>query len=166
MKHGFFSKTLPIEYRQAAWSYIRQVKRCEDQKHELYYRYGARGLTVDYSIEEFVAWWVKNIKTRPKWKRPTCGRVDHDKGYSFDNIEMQECSDNCKEAAQRTRFLKKNKYQRKVMLINKKGEDVILFHSIKSAQSSLKLHNVGRICKGICKQEHGFMFRYYDGGDL
>lgn len=52
--------------------------------------------TVEYTSRQFIAWWRFHV-VRKKWKDPTCGRIDHSKGYSFDNIEMQERSDNIKE---------------------------------------------------------------------
>jgi len=52
--------------------------------------------TRNYTSREFIAWWLHNIKLK-KWKFPQCGRIDHDKGYSFDNIKMEERSDNTKE---------------------------------------------------------------------
>lgn len=44
---------------------------------------------VDYKFREFCYWFVKNLK-RKSWVYPNVGRLDHSKGYSFPNIEMQE----------------------------------------------------------------------------
>lgn len=58
------------------------------------------GFTVEYSSKEFIEWWIENLDKR-EWKSPTTGRIDHSKGYSFDNIEMQERSDNTAEVHRR-----------------------------------------------------------------
>lgn len=52
---------------------------------------------VFYTPRQFVHWWLENIKTRSHWEQPTCGRIDHSKWYSFDNIVMQEQSENTAE---------------------------------------------------------------------
>lgn len=54
----------------------------------------------DYSSREFISWWLFNI-AKKEWIDPTCGRIDHSKGYSFHNIEMQERVDNVKERNER-----------------------------------------------------------------
>jgi hypothetical protein len=35
------------------------------------------------------------------WKKASCGRIDHSKNYSLDNIELVEQSENCKERLRR-----------------------------------------------------------------
>lgn len=52
--------------------------------------------TVEYTKRAFLGWWLYHLK-RKKWKRPHCARFDHDKGYSFDNMEMQEQAENNRE---------------------------------------------------------------------
>jgi hypothetical protein len=51
---------------------------------------------VEYTREEFVAWYVKHMR-KTKLKRPEVGRKNHALPYSFKNIFLQEKSDNIKE---------------------------------------------------------------------
>ncbi len=157
--HGF---TQSPEKRQAYNSYRSQMKRCGDPRDPRYKYSGARGIKVTYSLADFVDWWVLNLKTRTSWHRPTCGRIDHAKDYSFDNIEMQECSENSKERQRRVpgtcpRFPKK-----KVVLLDSKGNPGIIFESVKSAEKIMRLANVIYVCQGKRPATHGFKFKYYE----
>lgn len=78
---------------QAYNSWRNQKQRCEDRSHKQYRYYGAKGIKVIYSVNEFVVWWRNNLKSF-KGKIPTVGRIDHAGHYSFDNIEMQDKSKN------------------------------------------------------------------------
>lgn len=49
-----------------------------------------------HNAREFIAWWKANIKSF-SGTVPTCGRKDHSKGYSWDNIEMQDMPENSRE---------------------------------------------------------------------
>lgn len=57
---------------------------------------------VNFSVREFIGWWLYNLK-RFKGVEPSIGRLDHSKGYSFDNIEIQEMSENSREAILRNK---------------------------------------------------------------
>ena len=52
---------------------------------------------VGYGAREFIAWWLEEMKKRDSWVCPTVGRIDHSKGYSFDNIRLEERSENVRE---------------------------------------------------------------------
>ena len=159
IKHGLLIGKPSKEVLQAYFSYRAQVNRCTNPKNKHYHCYGGKGLGVSYSLDEFVSWWTKSLARRSEWKRPTCGRIDHAKGYSFDNIEMQEASENAKEMYHRVGH--PTPFMKKVMMLDSKGNDAILFESVHSAQKHLGIFNVGRICKGQRKQEQGFSFRYF-----
>lgn len=61
------------------------------------------GLTMSLPKREFIYWWI--IQRRFfKGSKATVGRIDHNKGYSFDNIRMETLSDNVLEAADRCNF--------------------------------------------------------------
>jgi hypothetical protein len=55
---------------------------------------------VEYSCRDFIDWYVKEFKKK-KWKRANVARFDHDKPYSFDNVELQEQLENCRERNER-----------------------------------------------------------------
>lgn len=54
----------------------------------------------DITAREFMGWWMEALKTF-KGTVPTCGRIDHFKGYSWDNFEMQDRKENSRENAKR-----------------------------------------------------------------
>lgn len=93
------SKMPPLVKRAyAAWSLSRD--RCNNPRNKDYKYYGGKGIRVLYSSREFIVWWTIQFKSK-KWKNPTVGRIDHDRDYRFDNIEMQEKVDNSLERIDR-----------------------------------------------------------------
>ena len=86
--------------------YKMQRQRCNNPKNDDYKNYGAKGIKVEYSSREFIGWWLESIKNI-KVKKPVCGRIDHSRNYSLDNIEIQSASENSKEARKRNNDLKK-----------------------------------------------------------
>lgn len=97
-KHYWFDGIIKYN-KQALRSYKifhSQKQRCENPSSHRYYLYGAKGVRVEYSAREFIGWYLENLEKK-KWIRPTTGRIDHSKNYSFDNIEMQEVELNTKD---------------------------------------------------------------------
>lgn len=88
-KHEPYLGAITAEVVQARYSYYGQHRRGKKL-----------GLAVEYSLPAFVVWWVNALKTFTG-KTPTVGRLDHSKGYFFDNIEMQDKADNSRERVQR-----------------------------------------------------------------
>jgi hypothetical protein len=148
------------EVRRAYNIYHGQKARCENPKSKPYKYYGAKGIRVEYNVRQFIFWWLSSIEGK-SFDRPTCGRIDHSKNYSLDNIEIQECSDNTLELY--NRLGKPPSYKRKVCILNQLGEPVIFFQSIKAAQQLLKIENISRSIKMDIKAG-GFKFKYFDGG--
>lgn len=58
----------------------------------IYYKQKKRS-GVCYSLREFLYWYILHPK-RKKLKLPNVARFNHDKPYSWDNIEIQEQSEN------------------------------------------------------------------------
>jgi hypothetical protein len=71
-----------------------------------------------YNAREFIGWWLHNLQTF-KGIVPTCGRIDHKKGYSWENIFMQDMKENSREG------LLRNKLHIKATIKN--GEKVNVF---------------------------------------
>lgn len=90
----------PPGVKKAYDSFRAQRERCGSKNAEKYKYYGARGIQVKYSAREYIGWYLENLRSR-KWNDPTVGRLDHDKDYCFENIEMQERVDNSKERNER-----------------------------------------------------------------
>lgn len=76
--------------------YSHQLDRCTNPKNVSYKFYGLRGIAVEYSREEFIQWFKKNASADMRGNL-SIGRIDHNKNYSLDNIEIQTRSENSKE---------------------------------------------------------------------
>jgi hypothetical protein len=78
-----------------AYSVFQQARqRCTNPNHQSYAYYGARGIRVEYSVREFIGWYLHQLSKNPGIQKPATGRIDHSKNYRLDNIEMVEHSDN------------------------------------------------------------------------
>lgn len=88
-----------------------------------------------YTAREFVSWWLSAL-VGFDGRRPSCGRLDHSKGYSFDNIEMQEMADNAREGLVRNQSHLKTKMRfgkRVLSFDHDTGEILLGFPSILDA---------------------------------
>lgn len=55
----------------------------------------------EFTAREFMGWWLSGLKSF-KGTTPTCGRIDHSRGYSWDNMILQDMAENSREMAIRT----------------------------------------------------------------
>jgi hypothetical protein len=104
IKHEEYTGTINCGDKRVAAAYAvynEQKQRCTNPNHKKYEWWGARGIRVEYSAREFISWYLRE---RPKnlSDRVHCGRIDHDKNYSFSNIVMQTPTENSEEANHRT----------------------------------------------------------------
>lgn len=74
---------------------LREMSQLERRAYYIYKNQEKRE-GVEYSWEDFRKWYLCEFQKK-KWKRAHVGRKDHDKPYSFSNIEMQEQADNNRE---------------------------------------------------------------------
>lgn len=116
----------------------RKMSKNEKQAFKAYYNMNAR--TKKYNlpksnieIREFMGWWLENLKIF-KGKKPTCGRIDHNKGYSWNNIFMQDMIENVKESNHRNQQSKIATImtgKKVIVSCIKSGEDIAIIDSIK-----------------------------------
>ncbi len=160
-------KTMSPAVAKAYQSWLDQRKRCNNKNSMSYRWYGAKGIQVEYSSREFTSWYLEQFKKRD-WKQPTVGRIDHSKNYSFDNIEMQERSDNSSECAKRTNGGVGKKPSKKILvLLRDTLEPVMFFASRKEASeiTGIGAKNIWLICNGdTAGTRCGLTFRVYEGG--
>lgn len=150
---------MPKEVRRAYSSWSNQRSKCNSKKNPDYKYYGGKGIRVEYDSSEFIGWWLDNIKKR-KWKDPTVGRIDHDKNYCFENIEMQERSDNSMERYVRHGVVFDCS---KPVLALKDGKIIKRFKSASAAADHFDKPNstIVRICNGqLNKIRSGHTFMY------
>lgn len=88
------------EVRKALRAYYNQVNRCTQKTNKRFKNYGAKGIRVEYGSRDFVGWYLSEL-SKNKLKNPSVGRIDHGKNYSFDNIRLEEFSDNSRDAIAR-----------------------------------------------------------------
>lgn len=158
-------KSTSPDVRRAYQSWLDQRKRCSNHRAKAFQWYGARGIRVEYSSREFVGWYLKELKSR-KWKDPTTGRIDHNKNYCFENIFMQERSDNVRECAIRTNS-KTKKPSFKILIGDRRTGEPLMICSSRSEASRLtgvSKANIWAICSGASQgSRSGFYFRHYGG---
>lgn len=150
--------------KAASYSYYSQRSRCYNKRNKRYKNVGAKGVKVRYERLDFLVWWLHSLQTF-KGTVPTCGRIDHDKDYSFDNIVMQDKAENSRERSSRAPIPLKGggfTYLKKVKLYDY-GIEIKTFNSISDAakQTGKSTSNIGRICRGIQKQTQcGLSFKF------
>ena len=69
-------------------------KRCDNPKHEFYYRYGGRGIQcLFFSKEEFINYVIDELQIDPR--ELDCDRIDNDGNYEPGNIRFVTHQENC-----------------------------------------------------------------------
>lgn len=138
VKQGAYPKEHRIK-ANTAWGKINS--RCGNPKDPKYKNYGALGIAVMVSQEEFIHWYCQKLE---KWVLPlksaSVGRVDHSKGYSLDNIQIESVSHNSIEMHSRRKdysyFTKagSEKNKKRILLKDyKTGEHLMVFDSLSDA---------------------------------
>lgn len=149
---------LPRLVNKALSSYQNQQSRCRNSKIRAYRDYGAKGIRVEYTVRQFVAWYLKNIKSF-KGKQPVVGRKNHSKNYKLGNIEILSRSENSSEAMART----SHRFSFPVVAFKRKsGLFVGEFKSMKEASVACgnSFSSVQRICNKRVKNPRT-KFLYY-----
>lgn len=162
--------TRVIEVRLGFMSVRDQTRRCNSLKDPSYHKYGGIGLKVEYSYREFLSWWICHLKVYlHNWEdsddrgiRPTCGRIDHTKGYNFQNIRLESMRDNSNEMIKRVGTPTKPI----AILQIKDGIIVNRFPSASEAGRRLGINRESiRDSLGRNKISHGFVWRFEADSD-
>lgn len=129
------SKKAPMWARIARRCYANQKTRCYNKKVREYSTYGARGLQVEYSLLDFLGWFRANVSDEQIRKhvsgqaRISVGRINHSRGYSLGNIQIESISDNSKE---RIRRLGTPCEKARILATCKSTGEMVLFVGIRS----------------------------------
>jgi hypothetical protein len=90
-----------IDIKIISQKYSDMKQRCDNTKCRLYKNYGAKGIKVKISKEQFYHWFLDNyaefLKKFPN-EIPSISRIDHSKDYEFGNIEIISVSANSEES--------------------------------------------------------------------
>ena len=141
-----------------------QRQRCNNPKSVFYKHYGAKGIKVEYCAREFVGWWISEYSKR-QFKKAVCGRIDHDKSYCFDNIVLQDQTDNANELIDRRSGMTNLKYKRKrIGILDNNNKIIREFASISLASKDLNVlsSTIVRHLQGKFKHAGGFRFKCLD----
>jgi hypothetical protein len=144
-------------YNRARYSFYDQKKRCENDKNPLFKWYGLKGIAVEYNLKDFLKWYYENAKG---FEKPTVDRIDHNKNYCFENVQIVEKSENSKE---RIRRLGTPIPRRKVILI-KNNEEIGVFPSVHAVADHIngQQGNVQHCLKGRRLTHKGYSFKYLE----
>lgn len=146
--------------KKAVQCFRNQMARCNNPKNPRYKDNGAKGIVVEYSMESFVVWYVENIKNFDG-KSPSVGRIDHSRGYSFNNIRFESLADNSMERISRAGTTKP---MRSVHIVDFETQKIIkTVASLKAAEKETGICSVhiSNYCKGrLNKTKGGLTFRF------
>lgn len=143
--------------------YDKQKDRCYNKRSKSYLNYGGKGLTVEYTREEFISWWMNNIKGF-YGENPSVGRIDHSKGYSFDNIKIESTKENAIERFERVGVPNGN-LKRVAVFDFKSASLLMLCRSARHAEKTFGDHvwSIHSQCKkGPRNSKRGFSYMYYE----
>jgi hypothetical protein len=151
--------TKPSYYRKVYMAYRDQNRRCYDISCKEFPWYGAKGIRVEYSFDDFLSWWIQEKDLNPHLEKYSVGRKDHTKNYSLDNIELVSKSQNSKERINR----KGTPIPRRKVSVFKGKKFIRTFESAKAAAETLGLHqsNIIEILNGNTyrKSHLGYTFK-------
>lgn len=108
-----------------------QRARCSNPNCKAYPTYGALGIQVEYSAQEFISWFreaTKDVSESDLFKWDV-GRIDHDKNYCLSNIRMELKADNTAERNRRCANPFYGLNDRQVKMTHKKSGNVIIASS-------------------------------------
>jgi hypothetical protein len=97
---GLNRTKLPDNIKRPYYAFFNQKSRCGNPSNGRYKTYGGKGIKVEYSLEELIDWYI-NESNGESFLDPTIGRINHNKNYSLDNIQIQERIENSQERQKR-----------------------------------------------------------------
>lgn len=157
-------KDLPndVIIRKAINCFHNQKRRCYTKTNPRYKDYGAKGITVKYTRQEFIDWFMVEY---PKFNGdlPSVGRIDHSQGYTLNNIRFESMADNSMERILRVGTTKE---RRAIHIIEYETQSIVkTVESLMEAARETGVHatHIVKYCKGkLNRSKTGLTFRYVD----
>ncbi len=127
----------------------------------------------DYNLKEFRMWlysqpnfnelydnWV--LSNYDKWSKPSPDRLDDDKPYTLDNLQIMTWLENKLKGEADRRNGINNKLSKSVVQMNKNGEFICEYHSIANAsrETGINRSHISECCRGMFKLIGGFKWKY------
>lgn len=142
--------------------------RCENPNGNRSAHYHDKGISLKIDQSDFMFWFVNEYNKKgysiSEASRIHCGRIDHDKDYTLDNICLQTLEENSLESISRSRFYENNK-RAVICTVKEDGYKRISWHP--SMRKAMEYHGfkdttaVSRCCRGLQANFRGkFYFRY------
>lgn len=149
--------------------YKHQIRNCKERQHPL----------PNYTEEELLAWYIadnKHLQLHQTWLdsgcdkelTPSIDRLDNNRSYTFDNIEVVTWKENCIRAQQQIRdntlsnsgLL--NNGHTAVVQYNLSGDRIAEFISLAEAQRTTGIDHRGisECCRKARTTFHGYVWRY------
>lgn len=150
--------------KKAITCFHNQRRRCYTKSNPRYKDNGAKGVSVEYTKDQFIDWFIKNY-TEFGGSKPSVGRIDHSKSYSLDNIRFESIADNSLERINR---IGPTKPRRKVLIIDHSSgypDPVFIADSCREAArlTGIQDAHVAKYCNGTLKKSaNNFSLRYFD----
>lgn len=142
--------------KSASVCYDNQKRRCYGVTNPRYKDNGARGICVYYTKREFIGWYLKHLKSF-KGDNPSVGRIDHSKGYSFDNIRFESLADNSLERINRVGTTR----PKRPVKVYRHRKYLKTVESLSEAVRITGVSHVIKYCQGILNEsEKGYSFKY------
>lgn len=148
--HVLKEKILKNEIKKTKYVYIHL---CKDGK--------VKGFRVHRLVAEA---FIDNPNNLPQVNHINCDKTDN----RVDNLEWCTASENQKHCVEnRLRIMKKGKgctSSKPVIQYDLQGNLIKEYECIRQASDELKIHtsDISRVCKGIYKQTHKYIFKYKD----
>jgi hypothetical protein len=119
-----------------------------------------------FSSREFIGWWLGEMKTFTG-TRPSVGRLDHSKPYTWDNFRIQELRENIVEAFTRKQTVEKTRARLKKRCFGydpQSGEILFSFLSAGDAAAFVgkRKHYISNIrSRAYTRKKLPFLVEYY-----
>jgi len=142
-----------------------QKQRCTNKKIREYRWYGARGIKQEYSLNDFIVWYLQRLQSFTG-KTPSCDRIDSKKNYNFENIRMVELSENIK-SRNKEHGNPGVKNRKPILILDFKTKDKLMLaqSTVEAARlCSTFATTISAICGGRRQYTRtGYTFSFYKG---
>jgi len=117
-------------FKQTAWLGMNQRTvngSCPAWNERAKQKYLKRGLTLDFSKEQFYAWCDQNAETiltlKKSNERPSIDRIDDERGYSLENIRILSLGENCRLGSAKGKAKMKETVCRPIIAVDMKTKE-------------------------------------------
>lgn len=137
--------------------YVYQMQRCHNPKNDSFATYGGKGIEVQYSLSEFLYWFIQAARF-VDLSTISVDRIDPNDHYRFGNIQLLSISENVRKAS------RQNPQRRRPIEITWDDGRKRVFGSLITASKTIDydLSALSKIARGKIgkSKKYGFSARY------